>query len=85
MPTLLLLLLIVPLATAFVVAFLGPNQGPMIRRLSLASTLVSLVAEPFWSASAWAIQLRRQDSLMPRSFASAATGLSPRRASSTAR
>src|SRR5258708_6490650 len=43
MPTHLLFLLIVPLATAFVVAFLGPRRGPAIRWLSLASTIVSLV------------------------------------------
>src|SRR5260370_32485331 len=52
---------------------------------SFFSPLLSFAAPPFLSASAWAIQFRRHDSLIPRSFAIFATGLLPRRASSTAR
>jgi NADH-quinone oxidoreductase subunit M len=42
MPTLLLYLLILPLATAVLVAALGPARGDIIRRVSLISTLGSL-------------------------------------------
>src|SRR5262249_39592244 len=42
MPILLLCLLIVPLASAVVVALFGPRSGPAVRWASLASTLVSL-------------------------------------------
>src|SRR5262249_54978797 len=40
---------------------------------------------PASSVSAWDIQLRRHDSLIPRSLARVATGLSPVRANCTAR
>src|SRR4051812_30654724 len=43
MPTLLICLLVLPVATAVVVALLGPQRGPAIRSLSLACTLVCLV------------------------------------------
>jgi len=43
MPTVLILLLVLPLATAFVVAALGPARVPAIRWLSLTCTLVCLV------------------------------------------
>jgi NADH-quinone oxidoreductase subunit M len=43
MPQLLLLLLVLPLATAIGVALLGPRRGPAVRWLSLVSTLVSLL------------------------------------------
>src|SRR5262245_17383097 len=36
-------LLVVPLATAIVVALLGPNRGDLIRQLSLAATVLTLV------------------------------------------
>src|SRR5262245_32901142 len=44
MPTLLILLLVIPLATAIVVAALGSARADLIRRVSLASTLLSLLA-----------------------------------------
>src|SRR4051794_33248490 len=43
MPTLLCCLLVLPLASAVVVALLGPRQGQAIRWISLACTLVCLV------------------------------------------
>ena len=43
MPTLLLLLLLIPLASAILVALLGAKSGPAVRWTSLGSTLVSLV------------------------------------------
>jgi NADH-quinone oxidoreductase subunit M len=42
MPTLLLILIFLPLGTAIAVALLGTGRGPAVRWLSLASTLVSL-------------------------------------------
>src|SRR5690348_5678784 len=44
---------------------------------SFFSALVSFTGLPFSSASAWAIQFRRHESLMPRSLAILATGLEP--------
>src|SRR5690606_12214741 len=52
---------------------------------SLRSALVSRLLLPLSSASAWAIQLRRHDSEICNSLASWAIGLSPVRASATAR
>jgi NADH-quinone oxidoreductase subunit M len=43
MPALLLLLLALPLATAIAAALLGPGRAPVVRWLSLASTLASLL------------------------------------------
>jgi NADH-quinone oxidoreductase subunit M len=43
MPTLLLILLGLPLAAACVVGLLGPGRGPLIRQVSLATTLVVLL------------------------------------------
>jgi NADH-quinone oxidoreductase subunit M len=43
MPILLVLLLVVPAATAALVAGMGPDRTQAVRRLSLAATLVSLV------------------------------------------
>src|SRR5260370_24683867 len=65
------------------------SSSCLLRRRSTVSSffspLLSFAAPPFSSASAWAIQFRRHDSLIPRSFTTFATGLLPRRASSTAR
>ena len=52
---------------------------------SFFSALESRVSLPASSASAWASQLRRHDSLIRRSLASSAIGLARSRASSTAR
>ena len=61
-----------------------------LSRRSFVSSVFSLLVRrvslpPDSSASAWAIQFRRHDSEIRSSFANAATGLAPSRASSTAR
>ena len=43
MPTLLVLLLVIPLAAAVAAALLGPRRPDAVRRVSLGATLLSLV------------------------------------------
>src|SRR5436305_216535 len=57
MPTLLLILLGLPLAGAAVVGLLGPGRAPLVRRVSLYTTLVAL---------ALAVALAVQFSLLER-------------------
>jgi NADH-quinone oxidoreductase subunit M len=64
--SILLILLIVPLITAIVVAAAGPRQGPAIRWISLASTVVSLALAI--AATAQFAALRADGSSLERTF-----------------
>jgi NADH-quinone oxidoreductase subunit M len=69
MPTLLILLLVLPTATAVVVASLGPGRAPAVRRLSLACTLACLVIATVVCVDFAAARAKRTASLSPTAAA----------------